>query len=227
MVRLLKWLKKHRIQIFRHMDENNPPCKPDLSWWVMVYLLKDFANTVSMACQSIQGLTTLLTFQDHVLENLSNQLRHDGCVKGPIINVLAPMESDNDTYVNQCYYSRTVDAEEVIMNNELFVRESVEKIRLEDPVKYNQIIASVRILYVDAVMGIKSIIVERDASNCGTTTLPPVLPKGLLHLSRAQFGDLLAHQRIRLGQKLSAEKLAALEEEFKNFKDQTYSERGF
>lgn len=227
MERLLNWLKKHRLRVCRHMDENDPQCKPELSWWVMVYLLKDFANTVSIACKSLQGLATLVSFQDQVLENLCNRLRHDGCVKGPIMSNIVPVESSDDTYINQFYYSRTVDAEEVIMNNELFVRESMATIRSETPDKYNDIISSIQLLYVDTVMGIKSITVERDASNRGTSTLPPVLPKGLLNVTRAHFGDLLAHQRIRLGKKLSADKMVALEEEFKAFKNQAYIEEGF
>ena len=226
MVQLLKWLHKHRLQVCLHLNENNPPCKPDLAWWLMVYLLKDFAITVSLACKSLQGLGTLVLFQDQVLENLSNCLRHDGCVKGPMLNI-APVESDSDTYVNRHYYSRTVDAEEVVMNNELFVQESMEKIRLEAPDKYNDIIANIQILYVDAVMGIKSINVERDCRNGGTSTLPPVLPKGLLNVTRAYFGNLLAHQRIRLQNKLSKEEMLALEQDFKAFKDKTFLETGF
>ena len=139
----------------------------------MVYLLNDLANTVSIACKSVQGLATLISYQDQVLVNLANRLRQYGFVKGPVMNIVAPVENDNDTYVNQVYYSRTVDAEQVIRNNELFVWESMEKIRLEAPDKYNKIIASIQVLYVDAVMGIKGIIVERDANNRGASTLPP------------------------------------------------------
>ena len=127
MVRFLKWLKKYRLRVCRYMDEKNPECKPDLSWWVMVYLLNDFSNTASIACKSVQGLVTLILYQDQVLGNLANRLCQDGCVKGPVMNIFAPVENDNDTYVNQVYYSRTVDAEQVVRNNELFVRESMEK----------------------------------------------------------------------------------------------------
>ena len=45
---------------------------------------------------------------------------------------------------------------------------------------YNEILRSIRVLYVDAVVGILNIVVERDAMNRGTSTLPPVLPKNLL-----------------------------------------------
>ena len=79
----------------------------------------------------------------------------------------------------------------------------MEKICLEASDKYNEIIASIRVLYVDAVMGIKGIIVERDASNRGTSTLPPVLPNGLLNISRAQFVDFVSGQRLRISNKLS------------------------
>ena len=51
------------------------------------------------------------------------------------MNIVAPVENDNDTYVNQVYYSRTVDAEQVVRNNEIFVQESMDKICLEAPEK--------------------------------------------------------------------------------------------
>ena len=76
-------------------------------------------------------------------------------------------------------------------------------------------------------MGIKGNIVERDAINRGTSTLPPVLPKVLLNMSRAQFGDLVAGQVLLIANKLSVEEIICLEDEFKAFKDQTYSEAGF
>ena len=61
-------------------------------------------------------------------------------------------------------------------------------------------------------MGIKEIIVERDASNQGTSTLPSVLPKGLLNMSRAQFGNLVAGQRLRIANKLLEEEIICLED---------------
>ena len=45
--RLLGWLVKHRISVYQHMEERNPVCRPDASWWIMVYLLLDFTEMVN------------------------------------------------------------------------------------------------------------------------------------------------------------------------------------
>jgi len=50
---------------------------------------------------------------------------------------------------------------------------------------------------------IKSITVEREECNRGAhTPFPPVLPKGLMNISRAQFGDLLKSQRAQFEKKI-------------------------
>ena len=71
------------------------------------------------------------------------------------------------------------------------------------------------IMYVDAVVGSKCIMVERDEMNRGTSSLPPVLPKDLLGFTRAQFGDLLVEQKLRLSESLTAGQIIDLERELK------------
>ena len=48
MGRLLGWLVKHRIDVQQHMEAKNPPCIPDKSWWVIVYILLDFTDMVNI-----------------------------------------------------------------------------------------------------------------------------------------------------------------------------------
>ena len=48
MEQLMVWLVKHQDEVQRHMDTKNPACKPDKSWWIMVYLLLDFTEIVNM-----------------------------------------------------------------------------------------------------------------------------------------------------------------------------------
>ena len=97
----------------------------------------------------------------------------------------------------------------------------------DDLVVYHEILRCVRILHVDAVVGIRNIMVERDAMNRGTSTLPLVLPKNLLHFSRAQFGDLIVAQRLRLLESYTEHQLVDLENEFKAFKAQVNREPHF
>ena len=74
--------------------------------------LNNFVDTVIIACKSLQVLSTLILYQDQVLENLANCLCQDGYVKGPIVNIVTPVENEYAIYVNQLYYSRTVDADQ-------------------------------------------------------------------------------------------------------------------
>ena len=59
------------------------------------------------------------------------------------------------------------------------------------------------------------------------SSLPPVLPKELLQFSRAQFGDLLVEQKLRLSETLTEPQILDLEKEFKAFKHQIFVEEGF
>ena len=36
------------------------PCKYDKSWWVIVYVIPDYTDTVNIKFRSLQGLTTLV-----------------------------------------------------------------------------------------------------------------------------------------------------------------------
>ena len=92
---------------------------------------------------------------------------------------------------------------------------------------YDAILHSVCILYVDAVAGILNIIAECDAMNRGTSTLPPVLPKNVLNFSRAQFGDLIVAQKLRLLESFTEHELIDLEMEFKSFLSQANQEQKF
>ena len=67
------------------------------------------------------------------------------------------------------------------------------------------------------VAGVLNIIVECDAMNRGTSTLPPVLPNNLLNFSRAQFRDFIVAQKLRLLESFTEHELIYLEMEFKSF----------
>ena len=226
MERLLAWLVKHREEVQAYMDSKNPACKPEKSWWIMVYLLLDFTEIVNVAFRSIQGMKTLVSTQEQMLKGLADQLRNEGHVKGPIMNI-PPVNADENTYVNGTFYARKVDAEEHIRNRELFVRSSIQELKTDNIIAYDEIIRSVCIMYVDAVVGIKCIMVERDEMNRGTSSLPPVLSKELLGFTRAQFGDLLVEQKLRLSESLTAEQIIDLEREFKAFRNQIFVEEDF
>ena len=57
--------------------------------------------------------------------------------------------------------------------------------------------------------------------------MPPVLRKNLVDFTRAQFGDLIFSQRIRLLTLYTQNDLIGLENEFKRFKQQLSTEHDF
>ena len=100
---LMAWLVKHQEEIQAHMDAKKPACKPDKSWWIMVYLLLDFTEIVNMTFQAIQGMKTSVSSQEQTLKGLADQLCNKGHVKGPIMNI-APVNPDENTYVNATFH---------------------------------------------------------------------------------------------------------------------------
>jgi hypothetical protein len=226
MERLLAWLVKHRLRVVSHLESKQR--NPSKAWWVMVYLVKDFTEIVNVTFRALQGKTTLVQEQGNMLERLANQLRNEGEVKGPIMSI-APMESDETTYVKAPYFAGTHEAELHIRGRKSFVREIADELKnnvatIDD---YRNIIRSICVMYVDGVSGITKICAERDKHNRGTTTLPPVLPKSLLFFSKQQFGDLIAVQKMRLLSFVPEQEINELEEEFSQFKMQTQLEEGF
>ena len=87
-----------------------------------------------------------------------------GCIGnesvGKVIQVVR-----NPCGFNASFYARKIDAEEHIGNRELFVRTSMQELKTDNINEYDEIIRSVCIIYVDTVVGIKRIMVERDEMN--------------------------------------------------------------
>ena len=226
MERLLSWLVKHRLRVVSHLEEKQR--NPSKAWWVMVYLVRDFTELVNATFRSLQGKVTLVNEQENMLRTLANQLRIEGEVKGPIMNI-APMESDELTHVNGLYFAGQNEAEQHILSRQVFVRETAQELKYNVATMgdYSNILRSICIMYVDSVSGISKICAERDGQNRGTSTLPPVLPKSLMNFSKHQFGDLIVLQKMRLMSAMPEQEVIALEEEFSDFKKQTQIEKGF
>ena len=224
MERLLQWLKKHRVVVHEYMDTKNVACKPDVSWWIMVYILLDFTEVVNITFRQLQGMTTLVESQSQMLKNLAANLQLEGHVLGPLQAVPEACETN---YINDFYFATHAGAEEYIQNRELFVREHMAALKLSHNDKYTSILSDINVMYVDAVAGILRIMVERDTTSTGTSTLPSVLPKRLLDFTRAQFGDILMIQKERLKETFADQEIVELENEFKLFKNKSSLEKDF
>ena len=224
MERLLTWLVKHRLAVEDHMNEKNPTCKPDVSWWIMVHLLKNYTETVNVVARKIQSLTTLVSSQEQLLKDLVVTLKQDGFVKGPTNDI----EDHNEgRYIGGLYYADIGDAEEHIENSDLFVLTSMRELKNVDRDAYISIINSVCIMYVATINGITNISIERDHMNRPTHNLPSVLPKELLSTSRANFNELLLRQKERLLISFNEKNIVDIEESFKLFKTKARVDKKF
>ena len=65
-------------------------------------------------------MPTVVSTQEQLLQRLIDTLRREGHVKGALLSI-ALMEASEDIYVKGFYYSRNIDAEEHIQNQETFV----------------------------------------------------------------------------------------------------------
>jgi len=182
-------------------------------------ILLDFTVIVNKSLKSIQGQSTLVNEQTQIFQKLASDLREEGRVQGPLINgeTVQPTE---DRYINGSYYAVEEGKLEFIQNADLLVVESIDKLKDSHPDQYLDILHCVCVMYVDAVVGIKKIMIERDESNVGVNRLPPVLPSELARMSRAVFNDLLVLQRPRLGAFYGEKELIRIGREFKDFLSQ-------
>ena len=44
MIKVMKWFKKHRIDIQAYLNEKLPPCRPSAAWWVLMMTVHSFAE---------------------------------------------------------------------------------------------------------------------------------------------------------------------------------------
>jgi hypothetical protein len=191
MIKLLSWMKSNRLKICAYMDENEAKCKPDLAWWAMVYALHDFAEILSIACRSMQGMNVTLEEQDHLLKNLSDRLYKAGFVQGPTA-VTEPFGAG--VYQNGCFYSCIDMAKKVVDNSDIFLRECITTLEANNQEAYLQVLSSITSMYVDAVHAISNISALRDSHNLPIDKLPPLVPRSIATMERSDFGNLLLVQ---------------------------------
>ena len=226
MERLLLWLVKHRVAVEQFMFRKNPPCKPNIDWWIMVHVIKDFTTTVNIVSRKLQGQTTLVAEQDKLLKKLVEDLCDDGKVN--LTTTIGAIDCPPaGRYINGLYFADIGNAEEVIQNSDLFVLTSMEGLRESDPNTYLNILQGIIVLYVNSVNGINSISIDRDHMNRPTQNLPSVRPKDLLLTSRATFNELLLLQKERLLHSISEMALVELEDEYKAFKMKIRNDTSF
>jgi len=111
MQRLLQLLISKRPCLQQHFEEKNPFCAAQKNFWIIVYVLKAFVDTINKSLVAIQKLSTLLNCQKMRLEKLVNEFMKDCGVEGPSI-----FQHDNDSVVSGSYHV-------LYENDELFMKD--------------------------------------------------------------------------------------------------------
>ena len=213
MQKLLTWLVAKRPRLQRHFDEKKPACAPQKSFWIIVYVLKAFVGTVNRCLDAIQGLSPFVSEQKKRLENLVIELIEDCDVEGPNI-----FQSDNYSAVSGNYRVSYQNAELFIKDQDIFVANLLQNLRINSPEEYKIVVQSTALLFAESVNGFSSMVAERNVANEATDCLPPVLPQDLVRIRPYEFSQIVEMQNDRLMVSFTEEQIMCINNEFKLLK---------
>eukprot|EP00171_Calliarthron_tuberculosum_P017016 IDg17016t1 len=66
--RVCRRLSKHEEAVVKHLEAMLPACAPPPSWWVALLAVESFMQSVDICFKSMQGLSTVISEQDALLE---------------------------------------------------------------------------------------------------------------------------------------------------------------
>jgi hypothetical protein len=90
----------------------------------------------------------------------------------------------------------------------------------------DRIICTVANISLEIVAGVSNIVAERNSVNDTNDLLPPVRPLDLCSMDARLFMASLQQQRRRLRQRLSAEEIERIDDQFRNFRIEVREESG-
>jgi hypothetical protein len=202
--------------------KKKPTCSPDNSFWIIVYVLKAFLQSVNFCLKAIQGMTTLLNEQKIRLDTLISELIEDGYVEGPGL-----FESNDDYVLSGSYRVSLSNVERFILDQDLFVVVNImQQLQETDVEDFKIVCHSTALLFSESINGFSRILAERNEMNQPTDCLPPVLPPDLLKLRPYEFAQLIALHQQRLIAYFNEEEIIGINEEFKKIKDAYRREEG-
>jgi hypothetical protein len=221
--RVCSWLSKHRARLFEYFAEKKPSCEPPLSWWAMLLAVEAFMEPVDICFKSLQGLTTIISEQDDLLQSLVSSLRAMLVMEGPLLptNLIAKRTSgdDNDLLGAELATTRS-NVTDFIADLGSFAMNCHQNLQPEEA---RSIEVGIGKLFLASVEKISAIRAERNSSNDPSSQkLPRVLPHELAEVAPRLFNGILFEQSQRL--LCSGQSVDELEREFRSFKAAVHSE---
>ncbi|PXF40384.1 hypothetical protein BWQ96_09902 [Gracilariopsis chorda] len=200
MIKVMTWVKKHRIAVQAHLDDKLPPCRPSAAWWVLMMAVHSFGKEASLVFTCIQGMTTLVSQQVVELSNLSQTFcRLVGC-KVPVLQSELQSMAGGGVVTVGSFAARIADVKQFVCGHGSFVSSKLDEIPTENGALHHalQLIGAA---FLSAAAQLTSITVERNAGNEQASTsdqLPPVMPHELVKHSRSQFCSTVCKHILRL-----------------------------
>jgi hypothetical protein len=190
MSKVLKWLVANRIRIVAYLEEKQAQCTPPDNWWVTVIVLNRFLPIVDRAFCGLQGKNLLVASQTAILNELLLEVLEMGAVDGPFASgEISAVQHPN--YVRGRFTMSMQKARHFVDSCGVFAMERIQSMSHEQNGMgegYASILRSISVMFVDAVHGVESITVARDANNKRfSEELPAVTPITLQQTDRAAF----------------------------------------
>jgi hypothetical protein len=197
-------------------EETNPLCKPPQSWWVVLHAVEAFREPVDICFKSLQGLTTIISEQDNLLQSIASSLRVCYLWKAHFLLILAARgASGDDIYVLGAELGTTTsNMADFIADLGSFEMSCPGTL---EPEEARAVEFGIGKMFLGKVEKISAIRGERNTSNGPSSQkLPPLLPPELAELAPRRYNDILMEQSQRL--RCSGQSVDELEREFRSFK---------
>jgi hypothetical protein len=88
-VKVTTWFDRHRLAVVAYLEEKEPNCMPDDSWWILMLFVHEIAGIAAISCKSLQRHGALLRNQHHTLQRLVLEINNKVGIVGILMEAHA------------------------------------------------------------------------------------------------------------------------------------------
>jgi hypothetical protein len=189
----------------------------------MLHAAEAVMEPVDICFKSLQGLTTIISEQDNLLQSVASSLRALLVMEGPLLptSLAARGASGDDRYVLGAELATTTsNVTEFIADLGSFAMSCHGTL---EPEEARAVELGIGKMFLSGVEKLSAIRAERNSSNGPSSQkLPSVLPHELAELAPRRFNDILMKQSQRL--RCPGQRVDELERGFRSFKAAVHAE---
>ena len=208
---LLKWLLRQREAIETIVNEKRPTWIIDTKFWVLVYCVFAFVDTLDVAFKRLQRADITVAEQELEFKRVLFELMEVSSTK--------KIENCDDEPEDNClrlgsFQMLMEDASVFIVRLGTYCATAYENLTIYEQ---EEVLEEVMTMFVTAVYKISEIVVERDEENKKSGRYLSPMPSDLLKLDARQFHEHLQEQTDRLSAYFEPKEIQKIEEEFRLF----------